>query len=355
MKTNFLFTWIALLFCGFTSGQPPGKLVHGWEVSKERYDTALIRALKTEIGKDTYKQINSIIVIRNGKLLIEEYFNGAERNQRHNPRSVGKTFASAALGIAIKEGHIKNEYQQLGEFYNLREFQNYSGRKASVMLKHLLTMSSAFDANDSDPRSIGNEENMYPQSNWVKWALDLPMATDREPGEKFTYFTGGVVVLGDIIHKSVPGGLESYAHEKLFKPLGIVNYRWQRTPQNVANTAGGIQLIPLDFAKFGQLYLSRGKWNGQQILPEKWVDSSLARHYQANNDNGYGYLWWNKNYTVRNKAYNTSYCSGNGGNKIFVFKDLATVIVVTASAYNQRYAHPQVDEMMIKYILPSIL
>lgn len=353
---KFIIICIGIFLGSCADDLPAQKIINGWKISNEKYDTSLIRSLKDEIKKNTYRQINSIVVIKDGKLLIEEYFNGSERNQTHDPRSVGKTFASAVLGIAINEGYIKSESQKLDEFYTLHDFQNYSDKKASVSLKDLLTMSSAFEANDNDPSSVGNEENMYPRPNWVKWALDLPMSTDRNPGHKFVYFTGGVVILGDIINRSVPKGLENYAHIKLFEPLGIVNYKWQHTPQNVANTAGGIRLTPLDFAKFGQLYLSKGKWNNQQILPEKWVDSSLTRHFETGFDNnGYGYLMWNKNYTVGNKTYNTFYCAGNGGNKIFVFKELKTVVVVTASAYNQAYGHPQVDEMMIKYILPSIL
>lgn len=123
----------------------------------------------------------------------------------------------------------------------------------------------------------------------------------------------------------------------------------------MANTAGGIRLTPLDFAKFGQLYLSKGKWNNQQVIPEEWIDASLTRHYETTFDNnGYGYLLWNKKYQVGDKSFDTFYCGGNGSNKIFVFKKLNAAIVVTASAYSQSYAHPQVDEMMTKYILPSM-
>lgn len=345
-----------LLMLNCTTAQHTNDQIDEWEISQQTYDTALIETLRKKIANDTYQDINSVVVIKNGKLLIEEYFNGSERKQTHNPRSVGKTFASAVLGIAIDEGYIKSVDQRLEDFYNLRNYHNYSSMKASVTLENLLTMSSGFEGDDNNASSVGNEENMYPQDNWVRWALDLPMADNRNPGETSVYFTAGVVVLGDIIHQSVPGGLEAYAHQKLFEPLGINNYQWQHTPQNVANTAGGIQLTSLDFAKFGQLYLEDGRWNDQQILPKKWVEASMTRYYETTYDsNGYGYLLWNKEYQVGDESYGTFYCSGNGGNKIFVFKELDAVIVVTASAYGQSYAHPQVDSMMIKYILPSIL
>jgi CubicO group peptidase (beta-lactamase class C family) len=356
MKRIAFYIYYFLLLGSCTIAQRQDTLVNGWKLSQEKYDADRIRSLKEKINSNEYKQINSIVVIKNGSLLIEEYFNGAARNQTHDPRSVGKTFTSAILGIALNDGYIKSINQQLKDFYNLHEFQNYSLKKDTVSLKNLVTMSSAFDGNDNDTNSPGNEENMYPQANWVQWALNLPMANDRTPGERSVYFTAGVVILGDIINKSVPGGLEKYAQDKLFGPLGINNYQWEYTPQHVPSTAGAIRLTPLDFARFGQLYLSGGKWKNQQLLPEKWVTASLKRYYETTFDNnGYGYLWWNKKYKIGNKEYETFYCSGNGGNKIFLFKELNTVIVIAASAYNQRYAHPQVDDMMIKYILPAIL
>ena len=356
MEKIIFLLWASYMVSGCSSAQQSEKQVNGWKVSQEDFDKSYIKSLSDEIGSNTYKQINSIIVIKNGELLIEEYFNGAERDQTHDPRSVGKTFASAILGIAIDEGYIKSINQQLKDFYNLQEYKNFSTEKQNVTLQDLVTMSSGFEGNDDDPNSSGNEENMYPQENWVNWTLDLPMANDRSPGERSVYFTAGVVVLGDILHKSVPEGLEVYADKKLFKPLGISNYQWQHTPQNVANTAGGIRLTPLDFAKFGQLYLNKGQWNGQQIIPKKWVDATLTRHYETGfHNNGYGYLMWNKKFLVGDKHFDTFYCSGNGGNKIFVFRELNAVVVITTSSYGQRYAHPQVDDMMIKFIIPTIL
>jgi CubicO group peptidase (beta-lactamase class C family) len=330
--------------------------VFGWEISEETYDKQLADSLKRKITENTYKQINSIIVIKNGKLLIEEYFNGGGRNQVHDSRSVGKTFASALSGIALKEGYIKNIDQTLSDFYDLKKYKYYSDKKSRVSLRDLLTMSSGFDGNDNDERSVGNEENMYPQANWVEWTLNLPMAQNRGPGDEWNYFTAGVVLLGDIINQKVPQGLDKYADNKLFKPMGITNYKWIYTPQNVPSTAGGIRLTPLDLAKFGQLYKNGGQWEGKQILPKTWIDESFQKHKETTFEGDwYGYLWWNKVYTVNAKSYQVFYCSGNGGNKIFVFTDVPIVVVVTASAYNTRYMHKQVDEMMIEYIIPAVL
>lgn len=334
------------------------KIAHtsGWEISNDNFNHQKIEALNRKIAENRFENINGIVVIKEGKLLIEEYFNGETRNSLHDPKSVGKSIASTMLGIAIEENFIKDENTLLKDFYTLQSFNNYSRKKDSVTLKSLLTMSAGFLGDDNDYSSEGNEENMYPTKNWVKFALDLPMQKDKTIGKDFAYFTAGVVVLGDIIHKSVPNGLVSYADKKLFSPLGITNYQWEYTPQKVGNTAGGIRLRAIDFAKYGQLYKNKGLWHGKQILSEQWVKKSFDKQIKQSLDNGYyGYLFWNKVFTVNNKEYEVSYCSGNGGNKIFIFKDIPFVVVITSSAYNNPNAHANANKMMTDYILPAIL
>lgn len=333
----------------------PIKPYPGFNLSKEPFARDKIRTLKGNIEAGVFKHINGVVVVSNGKLLIEEYFNGANRYSLHDPRSVGKSFASTITGMAIQDGYLKSEEQPLKEFYDMHRFENYEVEKEAVGIKDLLTMSSVFDGDDNT-NSPGNEENMYPTENWVNFTLNLPVNRTRPAGE-WHYFTAGVVLLGDILNKTVPGGLEEYADAKLFKPLGITDYKWQYTPQHVANTAGGIQMRALDFAKYGQLYKNEGKWNGRQLLPAQWVHKTFTRHktIAGRVQEYYGYLFWNKTYKVAGKEYETYYCAGNGGNKIFVFPNQPWVIVITASAYGASYAHLQVDKMMTEYIIPALV
>lgn len=327
-----------------------------WKTSSSIYDTIIIRELNKRIEEKRFKNITSIAVIKNGELLLEEYFNGANREKLHDTRSVGKSFASTMMGIAIKENYIKNENMILNQFYDLKKYKNYSQEKEKVTLKSLLTMSSAFDGSDQNSDSPGNEENMYPTDNWVKFGLDLPMDPSKQIGKNWDYFTAGVVMLGDILQQRVPNGLEAYAENKLFAPLGIKNYQWQYTPQKVANTAGGLGLRTLDLAKYGQLYQNKGIWGGKQILPKNWIEKSLTNYFPENKDlTGYGYLFWRDIFTVNGKKYETYGCSGNGGNKVYIFKDIPLVVVITATAYNKPYAHPQVFRMMQEFILPAII
>lgn len=326
----------------------------GWEVSKEEIDNKIIKNLNKKIAEERFKNITGIAVIKNGKLLLEEYFNHSGRDSLQDTRSVGKSFASALMGIAIKEKYIKSEYQNLKDFYNIQQFKNYSPKKDSVTIKSLLTMSSGFDGNDDDNESPGNEENMYPTENWVKFALDIPM-TNNIIGKVWNYFTAGVVITGDILDKSVPKGLENYADKKLFQPLGIINYQWQFTPQHKPSLAGGLRMKMLDFAKFGQLYKNNGLWNGKRVLDKTWIQKSFTNYFAGHPDfEGYGYLFWRKVYKVGNQNFEAYQSSGNGGNKIIVFTHIPVVIVITATAYNKPYGHSQADKIVEQYLLPAL-
>lgn len=327
---------------------------NGLEISKLPFDRTKIKYLKGKIEEGVFKKINSLIVLKEGKILIEEYFNGENRYSLHDPRSVGKSFASTMTGIAMEEGYLKSDTQPIRDFYQLGQYQNFSPSKGNATIKDLLTMSSGFDGNDEMDNSAGNEENMYPTPDWVKFTLNLPYQDSLK--EKWHYFTAGVVLLGDILNKTVPNGLEKYADDKLFKPLGIIHYKWQYTPQNVPNTAGGIQMNALDFAKYGQLYKNGGIWNNQKILNKYWIGQSFTKQRVISGRDGefYGYLFWNKTFKANHKEYEAYYCAGNGGNYILIFKNEPLVIVITASAYGQYYAHSQVAEMLSSYILPAV-
>ncbi|MBO0948401.1 serine hydrolase domain-containing protein [Fibrella forsythiae] len=328
----------------------------GLPVSTERFDRDRIKALKGMIDAAVFKHITGVVVLKKGKLLIEEYGNGATRDSLHDVRSVGKSFASTLTGMAIQDGHLTSEQQSLADFYDLTTVANNVPAKARTTLRELLTMSSAFDGNDDDSDSPGNEENMYPTPNWVNFVLNLPTDSAKYRGS-WHYFTAGVVLLGDVLNKVVPGGLARYADRKLLGPLGIRRYQWPYTPQQTVSMAGGVRMNALDFAKYGQLYKNGGRWNGRQLLPRAWVDKTFTRHkaIPGRPNEYYGYLFWNKIYRVNGKDYETYYATGNGGNKIFVFKDQPWVIVITATAYGTAYAHPQIDRMMEQYILPALL
>jgi CubicO group peptidase (beta-lactamase class C family) len=329
----------------------------GFEITTQPTHKNLITQLNMKVADKTYRKINGIVALKKGKLVVEQYYNGENRETLHDPRSVSKSVTGTLIGMAIDDGFIKTTQQTIGEFYQLNEFKNFSIKKNSVKLADLLTMSSAFDGNDEISSSPGNEENMYPTDDYVKFTLNLPMDTVRENGKKWAYFTAGTMLLGDILDKSIPGGLEAYAKRKLFDPLHIGAYEWARTPQGKPFGGGGLRLRALDFAKYGLLYSNGGSFEKKQLISKSWITQSFFQHQTlpADRPGYYGYLFWNKTFKVNNKAYEAYYSTGNGGNKIYVFKNTPIVIVITASAYGTSYAHTQADEIVEKYLLPAML
>lgn len=338
-------------------GPQPIAAGSGFKLSHSKLNRELIVALNTKIAEQTYRMVNGIVVIKKGELLLEQYYNGEKRQSLHDPRSVSKSITATLTGMAIKDGFILSENQILKEFYRLQNYENYSAKKDSVKIIDLLSMSAAFEGNDDVETSAGNEENMYPTADYTKFTLNLPMVPGRQNGESWSYFTAGTNLVMDILDKSIPGGVETFANEKLFKPLGIDKFEWARTPQGKPFGGGGLRLRALDFAKYGQLYLNGGVYNGKRLLNKSWVKKSLSPLQVLPDDRPgfYGLLFWNKAFVVAGKSYQAYYSSGNGGNKIYMFKDLPIVIVITASAYGKAFAHIQADEIVEKYLLPAIL
>lgn len=340
-----------------TMGPQPIAAGSGFKLSKAKLNRELIVALNTRVADQTYRMINGIVVMKKGELLLEQYYNGEKRETLHDPRSVSKSMTATLTGMAIREGFIRSENQELKEFYKLQDYANYSSKKDSVKIADLLSMSAAFEGNDEVESSAGNEENMYPTADYTKFTLDLPMAADRENGKSWSYFTAGTNLVMDILDKNIPGGVEAFAKSRLFAPLDIDKFEWARTPQGKPFGGGGLRLRALDFAKYGQLYSNGGLYHGKRLLEKSWVEKSLSplQVLPADRPGFYGFLFWNKAFVVAGKSYQAYYSSGNGGNKIYMFKDLPLVIVITASAYGKAFAHIQADEIVEKYLLPAIL
>ena len=306
----------------------------GWAVSSasaEGIDQATLLAAMQSIRDGDYPGVDSLLVVRHGRLVAEGYFNGFGRDAIHDLRSTGKSFTSALAGIAIDQGLIGIDdpiSQHLPDFEN---HANMDGRKRAITVRNLLNMSSGLECNDWDPSSRGNEERMYGSRDWVKFILDLHMV--NEPGVVASYCTGGVIVLGDILSLRSGMTLDNYAATYLFGPLGIQQSRWRLSPDGRATGGGGLWLRPRDTAKFGQLYLDGGTWKGVRVVPANWVEQSRVRSYTFGRD-GYGLLWWKRTFSYDGATVDSFFTSGNGGNFIFVVPALDLVVTFTGSNYN---------------------
>lgn len=265
---------------------------------------------------DNFYGIRSVLVIRNGYLVLEGYRAPYDKDMTMNVKSVSKSVLSALVGIAIREKHIENIDQKVEE-YLPEYFQDADPRKKEITLKHLLTMTTGLPTIETDT----NWEN---SRDWVKYQLDLPL--ESNPGNNFGYSTGLTHIMSAILTKTSGVSTLELANNYLFEPMGIKVGRWVQDPNGIYFGGAELELTPRDMAKFGYLYLRNGVWNGQQLVPREWVESSVKNRVKAtrfgDNVNEYGYWWWlGKDYYL---------AQGWGGQNIIVNPNLDMVVVFTS-------------------------
>jgi CubicO group peptidase (beta-lactamase class C family) len=308
-------------------------------------DAAALTQMIEKIADGSLPNVHSVLIVKDGKLVFEEYFYEYDVNALHQIRSATKSFISALMGIAISKGIIKSRHEPVSSFFP--EY-NLSEEKKSITIEHLLNNQSGLDCNDHDAKSPGNEVKMYPTADWVKFTLELPMA--GKPGDEARYCSGNVMTLARIIEKASGKSLYVFAKENLFDPIGARDYKWEFKPDSSQmNTFGQLYIKPRDMAKFGLLYLNKGKWNNRQVIPETWINESLTPHTTIDNT-AYGYLWWHPWLNVNGIRNDATAARGNGGQRIYLRPDLNMVVVITGGNYNSESSS---DKLLAYYILPT--
>lgn len=358
--------WILLCFA-FPSNAPAQASNHGWPRASavdSGLSEAKLRSLEAAIRSGEFKKIGSVLIARHGKLVYEGYFDGDAATLR-NTRSATKTITGTLIGLAIAERKLSGVDAKILELLpeRARKIQNPDARKAAITVEDLLTMSSPLECDDWNDASRGNEERMYLVEDWAQFILDLPIRGRMHLGEKveappygrhFSYCTGGVFVLSEVLEKATGARTDHYAQDKLFSPLGITDVEWVYSPMNVPQTGGGLQLRSSDLLKIAQLYLDGGHWHGQQIVSDAWVKVSTEPHAQIDEVTNYGYLWWLKSFKSGEKGYPVFYMSGNGGNKVVAIPALDMAVVITSTNFNTRGMHEQTDRILTDYVLAAV-
>ena len=321
-------------------------------------------AVDASIRAGDFKKITSVLVARDGKILHEAYFNGADASTRHNTRSCTKTITGALIGIAIDRKRIPGvSAPVLPYFADRQPLQNPDPRKAKITIEDFLTMSSLLECDDWNDMSRGNEERMYLIEDWVKFTLDLPIrgfpAWTKKPadspyGRSFSYCTAGVTTLGSLLERATKRPVPDFAKETLFDPIGVGKAEWQFTPLGTAMTGGGLGLTSRDLFRFAELYRNGGSWNGARVVPAAWVEESLRPHARIDDDTEYGYLWWLKTYKSGDRTYRSYYMSGTGGNHVHVFPDQDLVVVITTTNYRERGPHEITERLLTEKVLPAV-
>ena len=337
--------------------QKPETINDGWEtaslneadINSEKIDQMMLDILS---GND--KNIHSVLLIKTGKLVLEEYFYGYNRDTSHFLASVSKSITSILIGIAIDQKIASDVETKAYEFFPEYTGTKWIDQKYPITLQHVLTMSAGLDweANKysrRDPRHTTYK--MYESGDPIGFILDRDVS--ESPGKKFDYNSGLTILLGGVIKNTSGLYIDDFSGQYLFSPMGISDYHWDKFEDGNIQTDGGLHLRPRDMAKIGYMIMKNGKWKDRQIVSREWVAESTKRHIDALGI-GYGYQWWIGKTKINNQSIKVLFASGHGGQKIFIIPELDLVAVFTSRVFNSK-GHSGPEGFLLKYIIPSIM
>ena len=281
------------------------------------------------------------MIIRNGYIVTDAYFEPFTQGSVHDTASVTKSFTATLVGIAIDEAYIESVQQPVMDFFPERTVANVDANKEAMTVEDLLTMRSGFEC-INQPTEVTLFQ-MMESPDWVQFTLDLPMA--EEPGTRFVYCSSNVHLLSTIIRETTGMNALSFAQEHLFEPLGIFDVGWPSDPHGNNHGWGDLRMTPHDMAKLGHLYLHEGEWGGQQVLSPVWVTAATSVPEDASVVD-YGYLWW-----LVPEYPDVYYANGRGGQRIFVLPDQDMVVVTTGGGGRDQYG--VLETLLTSYILPA--
>ncbi len=364
------FTILFFLFgCSTAPGiQPVGDLAKG-EYRGSYWPTEGWRSCRPEaVGVDSDKLVRAlklvavpkvntegILVIRNGYIIAEEYFGYFEKGYKHISHSMAKSFTSTLVGIAIKQGHLEGIDEKICKFYPEWDCSDKQDPRSRITIRHAMTLTSGLEWNESwktwDP-TTNDALKMGASGQYISYMAKRK--GKHEPGQTFFYSTGDPMLLSRVIQKATSMTAFEYARQNLFKPLNITNVTWESDDDGYTATAWGLHTTVRDYAKFGYLFLNRGRWGDKQIVPEEWVAQSTRTDPSVRMWPAYGYLW-HVNLPRRSNDWGKipadSYmAAGVLGQNIFIFPSKNLVIVRVANQQRNRLNLPDFLEQVLDAI-----
>lgn len=283
--------------------------------------------------------IHSLLIVRNGFVVLDANFYPYDGSTFHNLASVTKSIMPALLAMAAEQGKLDLDAPMLS-FFPDRTIANRDALKERITVRHLASMSSGLDCTPEPDEPTFHE--MMASPDWVQFALDRKVAW--EPGTHFVYCSPAMHLLSPILQQATGMTALDFARQNLFGPLGIQDVLWLSDPQGFNVGAADIYLHPHDMAKIGCLWLNGGVWDGQQIVPRKWVDASVnIQMAETESKEAYGYGWW----VSRGNDPRYYFATGRGGQRITVAPELSLILVSTGGGFDFSEIDPLVVPALV--------
>ena len=312
-------------------------------------DTTRICALINKILTEEIPNIHSLLILKDNKLVLEEYFYNYTPDMPHRIHSVTKSITSALTGIAIDKNFIPDINEPVWKYFTRWDKSKWVSQRYDIGIKHLLGMTAGLDWKSLTLNESNDDIDMYKTDDYFGFLLNKNQKFS--PGTNFCYNNGLSLMLGYIIGKASGMPVDNFSKEFLFKDLAITNYSWDIDANGTVRMDGGLKMRPGDMLKFGKLYLNEGNWNGKQLISGNWILNSTTQQINLG-DRGYAYHWWNMDYNVNGKIFRFCYALGHGEQAIVLVPEVKMVFVMTAGNYMQVEHRP--FEIMSQYILPSL-
>jgi len=248
---------------------------NGWQTAAPEEQGMASAALADLVDFGAANAMDSLLVVRHGKIVLETYYAPFKPGMKHSVNSVTKGVVGTLVGLASADGKIESLDAPVLGFFAERKVADSDARKKAMTLQHLLDSTSGLDwrepLTDEVPQTMLQMER---SPEWIDFVLGRPMA--QAPGQAFNYDSGGWHLLSAVVARQAGVDTLEYAKQRLFAPLGITDVGWRRDPQGVRTGGYGIYLQPRDMAKIGYLYLRGGEWAGRQLLPKDWVATTFS-------------------------------------------------------------------------------
>jgi CubicO group peptidase (beta-lactamase class C family) len=351
----------------------PADIGDGWQVASladEGFDLDLIENMMGRVVSEQYAGIDSVTIIKNNKLVLywfadreldqfDDWVNNRDK-ERHILHSTSKSVTSALVGIAIDQGFIASTDVPFYSLFNYANYLHWDPRKADMTLEDALTMRLGLEWDEwTYPYTSPNNDlvalNTF-NTDWAKALLDLPMVED--PGTSFTYNTAATTAIGQAVENAIGMPLADFANINLFYPMQITDAVWATTPTGLPIGGSGLYLRPRDLAKFGQLYLNNGAWQGQQLISADWIADTVVRRVDISSwatfSEAYGFQWWLDDLSYNFQPVETWKTSGYGGQYLFVIPSLDLVVAFTGHNYEPGPGIGNLYRIMEEFILAAI-